>query len=136
MVGRDSFSAAVPRVPLAVPVAMGTTDGASGAASTPLGVHAVASTSAETTGLFRSRPLAVPVAGTLPRNPGGSASALTFSRPARRSLASLPARSLSLPTSRLLDCWHGLAGDSSVSDPIPDHVAHGALPCGDARTEA
>ena len=40
---------------------------------------------------------AVPVAGSLPRDLGGSASALTFSRPARRSLALRPARSLSRP---------------------------------------
>ena len=48
--------------------------------------------------LFRCAPhWAVPVAGSLPRDPGGSASALTFSRPARRSLALRPARSLSRP---------------------------------------
>ena len=63
----------------------------------PLRVHAVAITPAETTGLSRSRPLAVPVAGSLPRDSGGSASALTVSRPARRSLALRPARSLSHP---------------------------------------
>ena len=73
------------------------TDGASRVASTPLRVHAVASTPAETTGHSRSRPLAVPVAGSLPRDSGGSASALTVSRPARRSLALRPARSLSRP---------------------------------------
>ena len=76
---------------------MHATDRASRVASTPLRVHAVASTPAETTGHFRSRPLAVPVAGSLPRDSGGSASALTFSRPARRSLALRPARSLSRP---------------------------------------
>ena len=40
---------------------------------------------------------AVPVAGSLPRNNGGSASASSFSRPARRSLALRPARSLNRP---------------------------------------
>ena len=55
------------------------------------------STPAETTVLFRSRPLAVPVAGSRPRDSGGPASVLTVSRPARRSLALRPARSLSRP---------------------------------------
>ncbi len=59
--------------------------------------HAAAHTPAETTGLSRSRPLAVPVAGSLPRYNGGSASASTFSRPARRSLALRPACSLNRP---------------------------------------
>ncbi len=59
--------------------------------------HAAANTPAETTGLSRSRPLAVPVAGSLPRYNGGSASASTFSRPARRSLALRPACSLNRP---------------------------------------
>ena len=70
---------------------------ASRVGSTPLRVHAVASTPAETTGHSRSRPLAVPVAGSLLRDSGGSASALTVSRPARRSLTLRPARSLSRP---------------------------------------
>ena len=53
--------------------------------------------------LFRCTPhWAVPVAGSRPRDIGGSASALTFSRPARRSLALRPARSLSRPTAALL----------------------------------
>ena len=46
---------------------------------------------------FVSRSLAVPVAGSLPREFGGAASALTVSRPARRSLALRPAHSLSRP---------------------------------------
>ena len=46
--------------------------------------------------------LAYPVAGSLPRNVGGSASALSVSRPARRSLALRPARSLNRPTAALL----------------------------------
>ncbi len=73
------------------------TDRASRVAATPLRLHAVASTPAETTGHFRSRPLAVPVAGSLPRDSDGAASALTVSRPARRSLALRPAHSLSRP---------------------------------------
>ena len=48
--------------------------------------------------MFRIAPnLAVPVAGSLPRDPGRAASSLTVSRPARHSHALRPARSLSRP---------------------------------------
>lgn len=70
---------------------------ASRAASTPLSVHALTNSSPETTGRFHSRPLAVPVVDSVPRNLGESASALTYSGPPRRSLALRPGRSLSRP---------------------------------------
>ena len=62
-------------------------------ASTHLRVHAIARSPAETT--FLSPHRALPVAGSLLRDLVGSASALRFSKPARRSLASRPVRSLS-----------------------------------------
>ncbi len=53
----------------------------------PSGTHAAANTPAETPGARVAR---FPDAGCLPRYSGGSASALCFSRPARRSLALRP----------------------------------------------
>lgn len=53
-------------------------------------MHAVATTPAEPQGAFLAH---FPRDGSLPRNYGGSASALRFSRPARRSLALRPAYS-------------------------------------------
>jgi len=55
-------------------------------------MHAIATTPVEPPGLCRS---CSPVGGGLPRNSGGSAPTLPFSRPARRSLALRPACSLS-----------------------------------------
>ncbi len=60
----------------------------------PSCTHAAANTPAETPGARVAR---FPDASCLPRNNGGSASALCFSRPARRSLALRPACSLSRP---------------------------------------
>ena len=58
-------------------------------------MRASANTPAETTGACVAR---FPVAGSLPRFNGGSASAASFSRPARRSLAFSPASSLNRRT--------------------------------------
>ena len=60
----------------------------------PSCTHAAANTPAEAPGARVAR---FPDAGCLPRNHGGSASALLSSRPARRSLALRPACSLSPP---------------------------------------
>ena len=60
----------------------------------PSSMRAAATTPAEPTGAFVVR---FPPAGSLPRETGGSASALLVSRPARRSLALRPAWSLSRP---------------------------------------
>ncbi len=60
----------------------------------PSCTHAATNTPAETPGARVAR---FPDAGCLPRNNGGSASASSFSRPARRSLALRPACSLSRP---------------------------------------
>ena len=56
--------------------------------------------------ISHSRTLAVPVAGSLPRDPSQAASALTVSRLAQSSLALRPAPSLSRPTEAL---FHGSA---------------------------
>ena len=69
-----------PNCPSRVPVGrVRATDRASRVASAPPGVHAVANTPAEPTGHFRSSPLAVLIAGSLPREPGGATSALKLS---------------------------------------------------------
>ena len=60
----------------------------------PSSIHATANTPAEPVGARVAR---FPTAGSLPRFHGGSASALSFSRPARRLLALWPVWSLSRP---------------------------------------
>ncbi len=61
----------------------------------PSFAHAIANTPAEPIGARVAR---FPIASSLPRIPGGSASATAVSRPAQRSLALRPARSLSRPS--------------------------------------
>ena len=71
-----------------------TTDRASRVASIPSYMRAAANTPAEPAGASVAR---FPADGGLPRITAGSASALPFSRPARRSLALRPACSLNRP---------------------------------------
>ena len=66
----------------------------------PSCTHAVANTPAETTGACVAR---FPVAGSLPRISGGSASALVFSRPAR-TFTHVTACALAEPSKTVL--WH------------------------------
>ena len=75
------------------------TVGASRVAAVSLFTHAAASTPAEPVGARVAR---FPTAVSLPRIIGGSASALTVSRPAQRSLALRPACSLNRPQAILL----------------------------------
>ena len=69
-------------------------DRASRVASTPLRVHAGASTPTETTGHFRSHPLAVPVAGSLPLDIGVASSAVYRTRATPRRVTKLCRESL------------------------------------------
>ena len=75
------------------------TVGASRVAAVSLFTHAAASTPAEPVGALVAR---FPTAVSLPRIVGGSASALSVSRPAQRSLALRPACSLNRPLAILL----------------------------------
>ena len=75
------------------------TDAASRVAAVSLFTHAAANTPAEPVGARVTR---FPTAVSLPRIVGGSASALSVSRPAQRSLALRPACSLNRPEAILL----------------------------------
>jgi len=82
------------------------TDGASRVACGLLCMHAAATTPAEPLAVCRST---LPSDGSLPQMTGGSASALSVSRPAQRSLALRPACSLGRPrqpvTPEYFDCF-------------------------------